>query len=70
MRLFDIVWATTSGGPAYASEVLATQMYDVAFGRLEMGRASAISVCLFVISGAFIMPYIRYLSNQVQENAS
>jgi ABC-type sugar transport system permease subunit len=70
MRLFDIVWATTSGGPAYASEVLATQMYDVAFGRLEMGRASAISVCLFVISGAFIMPYIRHLSRRVQENAS
>ena len=62
MRLFDIVWAMTNGGPAYASEVLATQMYDVAFGRLEMGRASAISVYLLLISGAIILPYIVHMS--------
>ena len=68
MRLFDIVWAMTNGGPAYASEVLATQMYDVAFGRLEMGRASAISVYLLLISGAIILPYIVHMSRRITEN--
>ncbi|MCO6050188.1 sugar ABC transporter permease [Mesorhizobium sp. RP14(2022)] len=68
MRLFDIVWATTSGGPAYASEVLATQMYDVAFGRFEMGRASAISVYLLLIAGVVIMPYIAYMSRRVADS--
>jgi multiple sugar transport system permease protein/raffinose/stachyose/melibiose transport system permease protein len=68
MRLFDIVWATTNGGPAYASEVLATQMYDVAFGRFDMGRASAISVYLLVLAGAVIMPYLYYMSLRVQES--
>lgn len=68
MRLFDVVWATTNGGPAYASEVLATQMYDVAFGRFEMGRASAISVYLLLIAGAIIMPYIYYMSRRVQDS--
>lgn len=68
MRLFDIVWAMTNGGPAYASEVLATQMYDVAFGRFEMGRASAISVYLLLIAAVIIMPYIIYMSRRVQES--
>ncbi|MBZ9858036.1 sugar ABC transporter permease [Mesorhizobium sp. CA13] len=68
MRLFDIVWAMTNGGPAYASEVLATQMYDTAFGRFEMGRASAISVCLLVIAGFIIMPYIYQLAKRVQDS--
>ncbi|MBN9305209.1 MAG: sugar ABC transporter permease [Devosia sp. 67-54] len=66
MRLFDVVWATTNGGPAYASEVLATQMYDVAFGRFDMGRASAISVYLLILAGAVIMPYLYYMSLRVQ----
>jgi ABC-type sugar transport system permease subunit len=67
MRLFDIVWASTNGGPAHASEVLATQMYDVAFGRFEMGRASAIAVYLLLIAGIIILPYIYYMSLRVQE---
>lgn len=68
MRLFDIVWATTQGGPAYASEVLATQMYDVAFGRFEMGRASAIAVYLLLIAAVIIMPYIYALSRRVADS--
>ena len=67
MRLFDIVWAMTNGGPAYASEVLAVQMYDTAFGRLDMGSASAISVYLLLIAGAIIMPYIVYMSRRVAD---
>jgi len=68
MRLFDIVWAMTNGGPAYASEVLATQMYDTAFGRFEMGRAAAISVYLLLIAGVLIMPYIYQLAKRVQDS--
>jgi multiple sugar transport system permease protein/raffinose/stachyose/melibiose transport system permease protein len=68
MRLFDVVWATTSGGPAYSSEVLATQMYDVAFGRFQMGQASAISVYLLGIAAVFIMPYIYYMSGRVADS--
>jgi ABC-type sugar transport system permease subunit len=68
MRLFDIVWAMTNGGPAHASEVLATQMYDVAFGRFEMGRASAIAVYLLLIAGVIIMPYIYYMSLRVRDS--
>jgi len=65
MRLFDIVWAMTGGGPAYSSDVLATQMYDVAFGRLNMGEASAIAVCLLVAAAIVVMPFIVFMSRRV-----
>lgn len=68
MRLFDIIWAMTNGGPAYSSEVLATQMYDTAFGRFDMGRASAISVYLLLIAGVIILPYIYTLAKRVSDN--
>ena len=68
MRLFDIVWAMTGGGPAYASDVLATQMYDVAFGRLKMGEASAVSVAQLLISATVIMPFIIYMAQQVKRS--
>jgi ABC-type sugar transport system permease subunit len=42
-------------------------MYDVAFGRFEMGRASAIAVYLLFIAGVIIMPYIYYMFLRVQE---
>src|SRR6202034_2436080 len=58
MRLFDIVWAMTHGGPSYATDVLATQMYDIAFGRLNMGGASAIAVCLLALASVVIMPFV------------
>jgi ABC-type sugar transport system permease subunit len=68
MRLFDIIWAMTNGGPAYSSEVLATQMYDTAFGRFDMGQASAISVYLLLIAAVIILPYIYYLARKVSDN--
>lgn len=68
MRLFDVVWAMTRGGPAYSSEVLATQTYDLAFGRLEMGRATAVAVYLMAIAAIIIMPYIVYMSRRVQNS--
>lgn len=68
MRLFDVVWAMTKGGPAYSSEVLATQMYDLAFGRFSMGQASAVAVYLLLIAAVIIMPYIYYMSTRVTES--
>lgn len=67
MRLFDIVWAMTAGGPAYSSDVLATQMFDVAFGRLKMGEASAIAVFMLFVSAAVVLPFIIYMARRVEE---
>lgn len=59
---FTIPWIMTGGGPAGASEIWVTQIYQIAFGRIRFGLASAYSVILFiamVILGYF---YVRALT--------
>jgi multiple sugar transport system permease protein len=50
---FDLVYTMTGGGPGYATSVLAYNIYQAAFGGLNFGYASAISLVLFVL--VFIM---------------
>lgn len=66
MRIFDIIYAMTRGGPAYATEVLATQMFDVSFNRLQMGLGSSIAVVLLVVSALVILPYVIYNSRKLE----
>ncbi len=70
LQLFDIVWATTRGGPVHASETMATYMIDVGFVRQQMGFASAVSVILFGFSLVFALLYQRYVLRRDLEGAT
>lgn len=50
LRVFDIVYVMTRGGPDRASEVMATYMYESAFRLSDMGYASAVAVGIVLIS--------------------
>jgi raffinose/stachyose/melibiose transport system permease protein len=50
VKVFDIVWVMTAGGPNNASDVLGTYMYRSAFRDDRVGYASAIAVFMFVLS--------------------
>lgn len=67
MRVFDIVWAMTQGGPYQSSSVLAVEMYETSFTRFQMGQGAAVAVCLLVVAAIVVMPYIYYLSSRVEE---
>lgn len=49
-KVFDLIFATTRGGPANATQVLGTYIYQQAFNLGNMGYANAISVLLLVIA--------------------
>jgi raffinose/stachyose/melibiose transport system permease protein len=49
MKVFDLVWAMTQGGPMHASEMILTYMYAQAFRFNNMGYASAISMFLVLL---------------------
>lgn len=51
LRVFDIVYALTNGGPGYATEVLSTEIFK-AFSKGQFGLGTAISSVLFVILAA------------------
>jgi multiple sugar transport system permease protein len=53
LAAFDLIYTMTGGGPGYATSVLAYNIYQAAFGGLNFGYASAISIVLFIL--VFIM---------------
>jgi len=58
---FDIIYLLTGGGPADATKILPTLVYEKGFWGLELGYASAISLlmllCLTVLSVAYLFVY-------------
>src|SRR5439155_20707474 len=49
LKVFDLVFIMTRGGPTYSTEVLATMLYREAFELNHMGVASAIAVILVTL---------------------
>ena len=49
LKVFDLIWAMTKGGPMHSSETPATLLYNEAFGYKFFGRSSAIGVILLII---------------------
>ena len=56
-KVFDLIYATTGGGPANATQVLGTYIYLQAFNLGNMGYANAISVILLLV--AVVLGYLQ-----------
>lgn len=55
LRVFDLVWLLTGGGPAFTSEVLATYMYRVTFNQNLFAYGAAVSFFMFMLSVVIII---------------
>jgi ABC-type sugar transport system permease subunit len=49
LRIFDMVWVMTEGGPSHATETVATHVYVTAFRFLDVGYAQATAMLLLVL---------------------
>jgi multiple sugar transport system permease protein len=54
-QVFDLVYVTTQGGPGTSTRVLVFDIYTKAFQSLQLGLASAETVMMMILIGAFIM---------------
>jgi len=63
INAFTIPWIMTGGGPAGASHIWITAIYEMAFGRLRFGAAAAYSVILFLILMSLGYFYVRALTS-------
>jgi ABC-type sugar transport system permease subunit len=63
-NVFDIIFVMTGGGPANATEVLATYTYKEAFTQNNVGYASTLSVVITVISLIASVTFIRLRERQ------
>lgn len=50
MKIFDLIYALTGGGPGYSSSVMAMYAYKTSFLSYKMGYGSAMSIVILVAS--------------------
>ena len=60
MQVFPLVWMTTGGGPIYATEMLSTFTYKLAFARYQFSVASASAVIILILSMSMTYFYIKH----------
>jgi len=64
LRVFDVIWIMTKGGPANATEVLPTFAYRLSFISFNFGQSAAVSVIILAI---LLVAAIFYLKVAIQE---
>jgi raffinose/stachyose/melibiose transport system permease protein len=63
LRSFDLIWATTQGGPGFSSDVLASVIYKQ-YQAGFYGLSTAGNVVLFITVAAIVFPLSRWLNRR------
>ena len=68
LRVFDLIYVMTAGGPGTATEPVALYAHTTLLRHLRFGQGSAISVVLFAVTMILALAYLRALGRTQQEN--
>jgi len=68
MKAIDIILGFSHGGPANATETIATQSYQRSFVEFKFGQGAALSNILILISLAFAVVYLRATRRRIYES--
>jgi len=64
MKVYDIIYGMTGGGPAESTQVLSTWMVSQTFKFANIGTGSAIAAVLVLICMIVIIPYVYYTTKK------
>jgi multiple sugar transport system permease protein len=64
-KTFDLVMGLTGGGPGDATELVAVNLYRIAFPNWQTGKASALAYIVLVLITGVSNVYVKYL-NQIK----
>lgn len=67
LKVLDIILGLTQGGPANATQTIATQSYQRSFVEFKFGEGAALSNILIFISLVFAIVYLRMTRRQIDE---
>lgn len=67
LKALDIILGLTGGGPANATQTLATQSYQLSFVQFDFGQGAAVGNVLIIISLVFAFFYLRANRRAVDE---
>lgn len=60
LKVYDVVYVMTNGGPVNSTQTLASYMYAQTFSYSNLGTGSAIVVVMMVMMMVIIIPYVLY----------
>ena len=63
LKVFDIIYVLTNGGPGHATEVITTFAYKL-YANGRYGMATALNAILFVITAVVGVLIVRYMAKQ------
>jgi ABC-type sugar transport system permease subunit len=66
LKLFDLVYVMTMGGPGYASEVLPHFMYIATYQQHLLSIGAAVSVFILIVAAAVVVPYSWWSMRRIQ----
>jgi multiple sugar transport system permease protein len=66
LRVFDLIWIITKGGPGTATEVLPTFAYRLSFISFNFGQSAAVAVIMMAVLLSAAVVYLR-LAIQYEE---
>jgi raffinose/stachyose/melibiose transport system permease protein len=66
LRIFDMVWIMTAGGPSHATETVATDVYVTAFRFLQVGYAQAMAMILLIVILLLAVVEYRVLNGRAE----
>src|SRR5258706_2762264 len=67
LKVFDVVFLMTNGGPGESSQVLGTYLYKEVFWWQEVGFGAAVAVLMTLIVGLAAVAYLRLIRPQAVE---
>ena len=67
IKVLDVILGLTGGGPANATQTIATQSYQLSFQQFDFGQGAALGNILIVISLVFAVLYLRATRRAVDE---
>lgn len=66
LKVFDLVWVMTMGGPGNSTEVLSYFMFVATFRQQLVGLGAAISVIILLLAVAVVIPYASWSMKRMQ----
>lgn len=64
LKMYDIVYILTSGGPSNSTQVISYYVYNMGFQQMKFGEASAASFLLFIVIAAFTLLFNRLMNRK------
>ena len=60
VKVFDLVYVMTGGGPGDHTEVLPFLMYQISYSQRDFGMGTAISTVILILAALMVIPYSNW----------